>query len=272
MTAFQPVRAVVRALDVLSLVSEAGEITASAIARRLGLPQPTVVRLLETLESCGYVYRRSDGRGYSVSARTKTLSRGYDARSRLIQIARPQIDILHAEVGWPSNLAVREGRSMVIAYSNRAAYGMSMPGRLGAQIPFLATGVGMVYLAHMPAAARAALLSGLASSGARWDTDPALWTDLDARLVTIRSEGIGFADEIYLDEIYQSRIWAVAVPILVHGEITAAISCLVLRNAGARERQLPNILPALRRTATTIAHALEQDAGPPPASDAPQAG
>ena len=182
MTAFQPVRAVVRALEVLSLVSEAGEITASAIARRLGLPQPTVVRLLETLESCGYVYRRSDGRGYSVSARTKTLSRGYDARSRLIQIARPQIDILHAEVGWPSNLAVREGRSMVIAYSNRAAYGMSMPGRLGAQIPFLATGVGMVYLAHMPEAARAALLSGLGTSGARWDRDPALWADLDARL------------------------------------------------------------------------------------------
>ncbi|MEI4473368.1 IclR family transcriptional regulator [Frigidibacter sp. MR17.24] len=271
MAAFQPVRAVVRALDVLSLVSEQGEITASAIARRLGLPQPTVVRILETLESCGYVYRCENGHGFAVSARTKTLSRGYDARSRLVQIARPEIDILHREVGWPSNLAVREGRSMTIAYSNRAAYGMSMSGRLGAQIPFLATGVGLAYLAHMREQDRAPLLGQLRASPSRWDSDPALWERLPERLEQVRASGMGFADETYLDEIYQSRIWAVALPILVHGEVEAAVSCLVLRNAGTPEEQLPKILPALAAAAGAIAAALERESDPRTASAPPPA-
>lgn len=262
MAAFQPVRAVVRALDVLSLVSERGEITASEAARILNLPQPTVVRLLDTLIHTGYVYRRAGGHSFSVSARTKTLSRGYDARSRLLQIAQPEIEALHARVGWPSNLAVREGRSMVIAYTNRAAYGMSMPGRLGAQIPFLATGVGIVYLAYMREEDRAALLQELKESASRWDSEPAFREGLDARLEQVRRDGVGFADETYLDDLYQSRIWAVAAPILAHGRIEAAISNLILRGAGEKDQQLSRIVPALHETARRIGEALERESGP----------
>lgn len=262
MAAFQPVRAVVRALEVLALVSRRGEITASEAARVLNLPQPTVVRLLDTLIHTGYVYRRDGGHSFSVSARTKTLSAGYDARSRLLQIARPEIEALHAGVGWPSNLAVREGRNMIIAYTNRAAYGMSMPGRLGAQIPFLTTGVGIVYLAFMPDGERAALLDELNDSPSRWDSDPAFREGLDQRLEQARQDGVGFAEETYLDDIYQSRIWAVAAPILAHGRIEAAISNLILHSAGEKEQQLARIVPALHETARRIGEALERESDP----------
>ena len=131
MTAFEPVRALVRGLDVLRFVSENSRLTASEIAKRLDIPQPTIVRILETLIAVGYVYRDLDAATFGVTAKTKSLSSGYDMSSRVAQLAQPTIEALRQEIGWPSNLSVPVGRSMVIAYTNRAAHGLSMPGRFG---------------------------------------------------------------------------------------------------------------------------------------------
>jgi IclR family mhp operon transcriptional activator len=261
MPSFEPVRAITRGLTVLRLISEEGPITATDLARAAKLPQPTVVRILETLIEGGYVYRRSDGMTFGVTARTKTLSSGFDATSRLLQLAKPLIEDLRAEIGWPSNLATLEDNAMVIVYTNRNAKGLSIPGRLGARIPLLATAVGIVQLAGLPPARLEEQLARLRSSQDVWDSTPELWDTLDQRLAAARRDGYAFADERYLDAIYQSQIWAVAVPILVNGETTAAMSSLVLRGAGQRQRLLTRILPPLRRTAATIGQALSLEEG-----------
>jgi IclR family mhp operon transcriptional activator len=260
MPSFEPVRAIVRGLNVLQTVSEGGPLTAMDLARSTGLPQPTVIRILETLVEAGYVSRASDGMRFRVTARTKTLSRGFDAETRLVEIADPLLEELRAEIGWPSNLATFDRDAMVIAYTNRSAYGLSIPGRLGARIPLLATGVGVVQLASLPPNELADVLERLKRSSERWDCEPALWDNLDERLTAARRDGFGFADESYLDAIYQSQIWAVAVPVIVAGRMEAAISSLVLRSAGQRKRLLGTILPALRRTATLLAAKMQDDA------------
>ncbi|MCP3441155.1 IclR family transcriptional regulator [Bradyrhizobium sp. CCGUVB14] len=260
MPSFQPVRAITRGLTVLRLVSEEGPISATDLARAAKLPQPTVVRILETLIEDGYVYRRSDGTTFGITGRTKTLSRGYDASSRLVQLAEPLIEKLRAEIGWPSNLAILEDDAMTIVYTNRNAKGLSIPGRLGARIPLLATGVGIVQLASLPLPELEQQLARLRSSKDVWDSTPALWDTLNKRLVAARRHGYAFADERYLDAVYQSRIWAVAVPISVNDETAAAVSSLVLRGAGQRQRLLAQILPALRRTAAAIGKALSLEA------------
>lgn len=268
MNSFEPVRAVLRGLDVLRVVSESGPITASQVARACAIPQPTAVRLLETLIAAGYVYRHSSQQGFCVTARTKSLSRGYDARSRLVQLAEPLVEALRSEIGWPSNLAVHEGHSMVIAYTNRSANSMSIPGRLGARIPFLATGVGIAYLASIEKEEREAILAKLRQSQERWDAELSLWVTLDERLAHAERTGHAFAEEVYLDEVYHSRIWAVAVAIKVFGKPVAALSSLVLRTAGERQQQLAFILPALERTARQIGERLEADIEGPAASRA----
>ncbi|CAM5184645.1 hypothetical protein ARD30_09070 [Bosea thiooxidans] len=252
MPSFEPVRAITRGLTVLRLVSEQSPITATDLARAAKLPQPTVVRILETLIEAGYVYRRSDGVTFGVTARTKVLSSGYDATSRLVQLAEPLIETLRAEIGWPSNLATLEDDAMVIVYTNRNAKGLSIPGRLGARIPLLATGVGIMQLAGLPPDALQDQLERLRQSKELWDASPELWEGLDERLATARQNGYAFAHERYLDAVYQSQIWAVAVPIIVDGRTVAALSSLVLRGAGPRQRLLDSILPALRRTSATI--------------------
>lgn len=261
MPSFEPVRAILRGFEILRIINESGPISATEIAGRSKLPQPTVVRILETLISAGYVCREAESAGYGVTAKTLALSQGFDANSRLVQLAKPLIEDLRAKIGWPSNLATFEHDAMSIAYTNRRAYGMSVPGRLGATIPLLVTGVGIAYLANLPNDECAAVLARLKHSNSRWDTDPDVRKDLHNRLEAACRNGYALADQRYLDEIYQSQIWAVAVPIIADGKVVAALSSLVLRSAGPRKRILSDLVPVLKRTAAAIAGRLSEDAG-----------
>lgn len=261
MPSFEPVRAVLRGLEILRVISESGPINTTDIAKRASLPQPTVVRILETLVCAGYVFRLEDRALYGVTARTLALSRGFDSTSRLVQLAKPLVEQLRREIGWPSNLATYEHGAMTVAYTNRSSHGLSIPGLLGARIPMLATGVGLVYLAHLPGPEREAVLAQLATSKGRWDTNPEILDGLDERLETARKKGYAFAQQVYLDEIYHSLIWAVAVPIVVDGKVVAGLSSLVLHSGGNKSRILKEILPVLRRTSEAIARGLEEDAG-----------
>ncbi|HWK66411.1 MAG TPA: helix-turn-helix domain-containing protein [Rhizobiaceae bacterium] len=261
MPSFEPVRAIVRGLQILRVISEHGPIGAMDIAKQTKLPQPTIVRILETLVSAGYVYRLEKSALYGVTARTLTLSKGFAATSRLVQLATPLIEDLRAEIGWPSNLATFEHGAMSIAYTNRSEHGMSISGRLGARIPVLVTGVGIVYLAHLPQDELERTLVQLKTSDSRWDTNPEMLKTLDDRLIEARRNGYALAEQAYLDEIYHSRIWAVAVPILVDGRVVAGLSSLMLSSAGPQSRMLARVLPPLRKTAQAIADRLAEDSG-----------
>lgn len=268
MPSFEPVRAILRGLDTLRVISEAGPISATDISKLVKVPQPTVIRILETLISAGYVYRLQDTVLYGVTARTLALSRGFDATSRLVQLAKPLIEDLRADIGWPSNLATFDQGSMTIAYTNRSTHGMSIPGRLGAKLPLLVTGVGVVYLAFLPEEERKAALEHIEKSDSLWDRSPEILQTLEERLAEARRNGYAFAEQTYLDEIYHSQIWAVAVPIIVDGKVVAGLSSLVLRSAGQQKRILGQILPSLKRTSALIAKSLSDDAGSSPGTGA----
>ncbi|CAO3436442.1 IclR family transcriptional regulator [Azospirillum doebereinerae] len=260
MPSFEPVRAIQRGLSVLRAVSEHGPVTVSDIVALCAVPQPTAVRMLETLLSEGYIYRQPGKATYKVTGRALALSRGFDSRSRLLELAAPVVDQMHVKIGWPSNLAVFDRDAMVIVYSNRASLGLSVPGRMGARLPMLATGVGLVTLAYMPEGERQPALQQAKAGGAHWDAAPRLAAGLPDRLERIRRDGHAFADEEYLRTIYQSRIWAVAVPILDgNGQVQAALSSLVLRIAGERKRLLGMILPNLTAAALRISELMDRE-------------
>lgn len=260
MPSFEPVRAIQRGLSVLRAVSEHGPVSISDVVALCGMPQPTAVRMLETLVNEGYIYRQPGRTTYRVTGRTLTLSRGFDSRSRLLELAGPVVDQMHVEIGWPSNLAVFDRDTMVIVYSNRASLGLSVPGRMGARLPMLATGVGLIALAYMTDDERQAALQRAKAAGDHWDTTPRLTAGLPERLEQIRRNGYALADEEYLRTIYQSRIWAVAVPVMgADGQVHAALSSLVLRIAGERKRLMGIILPSLRAAAARIGDLMERD-------------
>lgn len=261
MPSFEPVRAIIRGLQVLRVISEDGPLAALDIGKRVHLPQPTIVRILETLTSAGYIYRLERSALYGVTARTLTLSKGFAATSRLVQLATPIIEELRTEIGWPSNLATYEQGQMSIAYTNRSEHGMSISSRLGARIPVLVTGVGIAYLAHLPPDELKRVLTQLSTSDSRWDTNPRMLEGLDERLDEVRRNGYALAEQAYLDEIYHSRIWAVAVPVIVGDKVIACLSSLILSSAGPQSRMMAKVLPPLKRATQAIADRLAEDAG-----------
>lgn len=266
MVSFEPVRAVLRALDVLQILNEEGPSPASTVAAVAALPLPTAIRLLETLMAAGYVYKDAQTNCYGVTARTLALSRGYDSNSRLVQIAKPVIEDLRAAIGWPSSLAVyvESDNAMSTVYTNRDTYGISMPGRLGARLPLRVTSVGTMFLASLTEDRRQGILARLPNSASRWDTDPQFARDLQSRIESAQASGYALADQRYLDTVYDSKIWAVAVPVIVQGRTACVLSTLVLRNPSPQRRLLTQIGPALMQASADIASRLAADAGPAP--------
>ena len=90
---------------------------------------------------------------------------------------------------------------------------------------------------------------------------PTLWKGLKNKLERVKAQGYGLAEEQYLDAIYQSRLWAVAVPIHSNLGVEAAISSLVLRDAGDQAEQIERILPNLRDAAREIGRKIDLDRG-----------
>jgi IclR family mhp operon transcriptional activator len=256
MPSFEPVRAILRGLDVLKAISEKGPLTATSIVKQTRLPHPTVIRIIETLIAAGYVYKVPETSTFGVTARTKALSSGYDAKSRLVQIAEPLFEDLRKRIGWPSNLATFERDAMTITFTNRSSHGFSIPGRLGARIPLMVTSVGQVYLAGLSEQELEVILARLRKSEDSWDNRRDLHASVRKTLSQVRRNGYALAHKSYLDSVYQSKIWAVAVPILVHAKFVAGVSSLVLDTVGDREEVLTAILPELRKTASKIASQL----------------
>lgn len=261
MASFRPVRSVQRALSVLRAISERGPVSVMEIVHECGLPQPTVVRIVETLVASGYVYRQSGKSTYKVSGTTLALSRGFDPHPRYVELTTPLIDKLHLNIGWPSNLTVFDGDAMVIVHGSRSLRSHSIPGRLRQRIPMLASSPGRVTLAEMSPSERRAVLQRAKASGSRWDNDSRLMANLDDRLRKVKRDGHAFADEEYLEAIYQSRIWGVAVPIPAPDGVRTALSSLVLRTAGAQRDVLGKILPHLYSTARQISRLLHAEYG-----------
>ena len=74
---FQARSLVVRALEVLSLISRDRGSTIAELHHDTGLPKPTLVRLLETLAAAGYVAKDEGRREYRVTHLVERLSVGF---------------------------------------------------------------------------------------------------------------------------------------------------------------------------------------------------
>jgi IclR family mhp operon transcriptional activator len=176
----------------------------------------------------------------------------------LRELAQPTIEELRGKIGWPSNLGIFDRDAMLIAYTNRQPNAFSVPGRFGARVPMLVTGIGLAYLAFQPLNERKSILQRLTQSKSAWDTDPRLLTNLNEKLSAVRQQGFALADEEYLDAVYQSRIWAIAVPVLVGKSARASMSALVLRSNLPRKRALLPLQNPLKAAAAKLSHLISQ--------------
>lgn len=143
----QQIRAVSRAIHVLQAINRHGSLTMTQISRAVDLPYPTTGRVVQTLVSEGIIEREKSRKHYRPTALSQSLSCGYQPRVRLVAIARPHIEKITKETGWPVSLASRVGSVMVIQDSTHSLTTMTFSDyHPGYSFPILASASGMAYL------------------------------------------------------------------------------------------------------------------------------
>ena len=211
--------AVFRTLD---LISELGHYptgaSVSVLAERLGVPAPTVHRLLQALVGRRFAVQDPVSKRYALGSVIISLANRVSGSVRLVAVARPVLDDLCSATRETVFLSMFDGKNIVYLdciISNRSIQMWGAPGMCG---PVHATSQGKAILAFLP---EANLERILATLELRPFTQRTI-TDKELLLRELRSvRERGFATS---DEEHEEGVRSVAAPILdASGHSIAAV-------------------------------------------------
>ncbi|MFJ6014789.1 IclR family transcriptional regulator [Streptomyces sp. NPDC092952] len=179
-------QAVRRALDVLHCFHDNGpDLSASDLARRLGLSGSTAHRLARTLLGAGFLEQDARTSRYRLGPAVTELGR-LSYHQRGLHLAAPELADLAGRTGATADLALRSGPHAVIV-----AGGSVTPGA-GLRRPLHSTALGKVLLAWArPGEGGPASLPPLPAFTDRTIVEPAA---LEAELARVRAEGYAVND------------------------------------------------------------------------------
>jgi len=221
-----------------------GPVSLSELARRSGLPKPTVHRLVHQLAEARVVEVSSAG----VRVGTGLFELGQlAARPRSLRdAATPYLADLHAATGKAVHLVVPDGTEVLYVQKLENRHSPSLGSRVGGRMPMYCTAVGKALLAHSdPRLVRQVLTLPLARRTPRTVVSPRL---LKLELLRVRETGIA-------EEHEESAVGTVCVaaPVLVDPHrAVAAVSITGL----APTLDTSRLAPAVRTAALGIARSL----------------
>ncbi|MBQ1009473.1 IclR family transcriptional regulator [Micromonospora sp. M51] len=235
-------------LDAFSPATPA--LTLSELARRTGMPLPTVYRRAAELVAWGALERGDDGR-YRIGLRLWEVGslapRGLGLRELALPVMEDLYEVTHENV----QLAVRQGLELVFIERIAGRHAVPVLTRVGGRFALHATGVGLVLLAHAPAEVQERVLAApLERYTELTITDP---RRLRGCLAEVRRAGYAVSDrQVTMDAL------SVAAPIRVPEGVVAAISLVV-----AHDRADPVALaPLVQAAGRVVSRALNNATGP----------
>lgn len=203
-----------RGLDLLDLVAQAGPIPLKVLTDRIGLTRSTTHRLAAALVERNFL--RLGAKGYELGA--KLLQLGAVARNHLSlpALARPHLEDLARDQADAVNLAVREGGDICYVDQVRGSRRIEIRSVIGERRPLASTGLGRAMLLDDGETAWRAAFRDNPERPQGVDAE-ALWM---RRMAIFKAQGAAFDVEENID-----KVRCVAAPIRgANGAITAALS------------------------------------------------
>jgi IclR family transcriptional regulator, mhp operon transcriptional activator len=240
-----------RGLTILRAIND-GHAQVREISAATKLPKSTIARMLETLVADGYAVQDAQ-KGYHVTARVMTLSRGYNAHEFLLRAAQPVLEGLRKHQIWPSDLAVFDQDAMVILDTGRDPGTLSLNRTVGSRLPVLVTSLGRAFLGFSDDELIERTLARLAQSSNPFDAPAKSAATMRRVLAQVRRQGYATGDREY-----QRTTRTLAVPILVNAAPVASLNIMVVPSAMRMEQLVKTLLPALSAAAKSIGSALSQ--------------
>lgn len=195
------------------------------LSRRLNVPRSTVFRLLQTLESLGFIEHAGNGdRSYRLGVSVLRLGFEYLNSLELTDLGAPIIDKLRDATGYSSHIVILDQQDVVFVAKAASRDPVSSSVNVGTRLPAHATVIGQVLLSDHD---KATLHTLYPQRHLKRYTDhtPGTFEELCARIDELKARGYGTSQSFF-----EYGISTVAAPVRDHrSKIVAAISVTVPR-------------------------------------------
>ncbi|MEN8892634.1 IclR family transcriptional regulator [Planktotalea arctica] len=236
-----------RLLLVLEEIAKAGKpLRPMQLSDMLGLPKPTIHRLLQTAETEGFLQRDLDGRSYGPGPRLRQIAVHTMSSERLRTGRLAILKAVAEEIGETCNLAVpdREGMTYLDRVETKWPLRIQLP--IGTQVPFHCTASGKMYLSTLR---DRTLETVLTSKPLEQVTEKTITAPRALRFELADTRARGYSQD---DEEFMSGMTAIAVPINDSaGRLMATLSV----HAPEQRHSLADLitfLPALKAAAQKL--------------------
>lgn len=209
-----------RLLMVIEEVARVGvAIRPTQLIDKLGLPKPTIHRLLHTAETEGFLQRDLDGLSYGLGPRLRSLAMNAMSSEHLRTARLAIMKGVAEEIGETCNLATPDREGMIYLDRVETKWPLRIQLPTGTQVPFHCTASGKLYLSSL----RPSKLNGfLSARPLSQETEQTLTKpeDLLSEMKKIRDQGYATDNEEFM-----AGMTAIAVPILdQHKRLLATLS------------------------------------------------
>ena len=260
------INALERGLDVLRKLDERHGQSLAELHAATGIPKPSLLRIIDTLEASGFAWRAiGDGR---YRRRFALILRPSIADELLAigEIAAPFLENLRRKVIWPSDVLVfRDFRMELVETSRRqSTLGVAMY-PLGYRVEMFLSAPGRAWLAFCSDAERETVLADAALHPPMLQRSRDLLRggladilDETRRLgYASRDPLFGGADDKDISVI-DDRLDAIAVPLMAGGRVLATMNLVWPRKYRLKEQIVREHLADLQETAASIAAAFSR--------------
>ena len=239
-----------RAFNIIELVARAEAISIGEMISALGIPRPTVSRMVANLEAVGYL-RKGDGRGrYVIGPRLVNVAEDILRATAAQAPCHAVLMELSRVVGESCSLGVMRGGEVVYLDSVSSNAPLTLQFLAGQVVPLHCTSSGQIFLADMPQHQ----LEDYLRTGPWAPYTPNSITEpkrLAELVEQIREKGYATNDSGFV-----MGVVGIAVPVL--GTEDRLVACLSIASPEVRKSivDLEGLLPELQMAANRISRAM----------------
>jgi DNA-binding IclR family transcriptional regulator len=218
-----------------------------SLVEELGLPKPTLHRMLQQLEGAGIIQRDGDGRQYSSGLRLRRMAENLLLNNTVHGARHAVLRQLVEEVGESCNITTCSGDEVLYLDRVETVAPLRFYLHPGSRVPLHCSASGKLFLAQMTQLQRRRLL---ARSSLTKYTDKTLTSPMQVEQEIERVRRDGYAKD---DEEFLPGLLCVAVIVPVEqgrSNMAVAIQAPIMRMTA--EKSL-SCLPALQRAAQALA-------------------
>lgn len=191
------------------------------LSHQTGISRASVRRCLYTLRSLGYV-ASEDGRHYSLQPKLLGLGYAYLSSTPMVVSAQPALDRVSEAVNESCSLGTLDGEDILYVARSVTSRIISVTLNVGSRLPAYCTSIGLVLLAHLPAAELDKYLAGVELKPFTERTITSR-PRLREQIEQVRNQGYAVADQLM-----ELGVRSIAVPVAnAAGSVIAGMNVIV---------------------------------------------